>query len=83
MRLTDAISRQAAITEFSCCELTPDGGIDANYAIDFLERLPSAQPEHIKCRDCKKYDAHDHRCRWWNHGTNEAGWCYVAERREE
>lgn len=48
-----------------------------------VRNLPSAQPEHIKCRDCKKYDAHDHRCRWWNHGTNEAGWCYVAERREE
>jgi len=42
---SDCISRQAAITEFSCCELTPDGGIDANYAIDFLKQLPSAQPE--------------------------------------
>lgn len=52
MRLTDAISRQAAITEFSCCELTPDGGIDANYAIDFLERLPSAQP-NLKGARCE------------------------------
>lgn len=43
----DTISRQAAITEFSCCELTPDGGIDANYAIDFLKQLPSAQPEPL------------------------------------
>jgi hypothetical protein len=42
---SDTISRQAAITEFSCCELTPDGGIDANYAIDFLKQLPPAQPE--------------------------------------
>ena len=40
----DCISRQAVIAEFSCCELTPDGGIDANYAIDFLEQLPPAQP---------------------------------------
>ena len=39
----DPISRHAAIAEFSCCELTPDGGIDANYAIDFLEQMPSAQ----------------------------------------
>lgn len=36
------ISRQAAIAEFSCCELTPDCGIDANYVIDFLEQMPSA-----------------------------------------
>jgi len=49
----DIISRQAAITEFSCCELTPDGGIDANYAIDFLKHLPSAQPEQrwIPCSE--------------------------------
>jgi len=40
----DLISRQAVIAEFNCCELTPDGGIDANDAIDILERLPSAQP---------------------------------------
>jgi hypothetical protein len=43
----DLISRQAAIAEFTCCELTPDGGIDANYAIDFLNQLPSAQPEPL------------------------------------
>jgi hypothetical protein len=43
--MNDLISRHAAIAEFSCCELTPDGGIDANYAIDFLKQLPSAQPE--------------------------------------
>jgi hypothetical protein len=34
---------QVAIEEFDRCEYTPDGGIDANYAIDFLKRLPSAQ----------------------------------------
>lgn len=49
---TDTISRQAAIAEFSCCELTPDGGIDANYAIDFLKQLPSAQPEQTDCEYC-------------------------------
>lgn len=46
--MSDLISRQAAIAEFSCCELTPDGGIDANYAIDFLEQLPPVQPERKK-----------------------------------
>jgi len=45
MNVGDIISRQAAIKEFSCCELTPDGGIDANCAIDLLNQLPSAQPE--------------------------------------
>ena len=59
----DTISRQAAITEFSCCDLTPDGGIDVNDAIDFLKRMPSAQAERTgrwinvsdgkcKCSEC-------------------------------
>ena len=43
--MDDLISRQAAIKEFDCCELTPDGGIDVNYAIDFLNQLPPAQPD--------------------------------------
>ncbi|MBO6208419.1 MAG: hypothetical protein J6O73_16020 [Lachnospiraceae bacterium] len=47
MNVGDIISRQAAIKGFDCCELTPDGGIDVNYAIDFLNQLPSAQPLEV------------------------------------
>lgn len=52
--MDDLISRQAVIKEFNCCELTPDGGIDVNYAIDFINQLPSAQPE--KCEDCGNFN---------------------------
>lgn len=64
--MDDTISRAAAIAEFSCCELTPDGGIDANYAIDFLKQLPSAQPERKTGR--------------WIYGENDGqdGW-YCSE----
>lgn len=55
----DTISRQAAITEFSCCELTPDGGIDANYAIELLKQLPSAQPKVVRCKDCNHWMPYD------------------------
>lgn len=59
----DSISRQLAIDEFNCCELTPDGGIDANHAIDVLKQLPSAEPQrktgkwiqsasHYYCSEC-------------------------------
>jgi Zn-finger nucleic acid-binding protein len=41
--MDDLISRQAAIKEFDSCETTPDGGIDVNYAIDFLNQLPSVE----------------------------------------
>ena len=63
----DTISRQAAITEFSCCELTPDGGIDANYAIDFLKQLPSAQPE---CEDAVPRASVEYICRKNTVSTN-------------
>jgi len=95
--MQDLISRQAAIEEFSCCELTPDGGIDANYAIDFLKQLPSAQPEVIRCKDCKHFE-YDHPyviqgvpvlghevCNAWGNGckTDENGYCFLAERRTD
>lgn len=65
----DCISRAAAIKEFNCCELTPDGGIDVNYAIDFLNQLPSA---HLHPRlDCQDYDREKDICK-------SNGWC--AER---
>ena len=63
----DTISRQAAITEFSCCELTPDGGIDANYAIDFLKQLPPAQPW---CEDAVPRTSVEYICRKNTVSTN-------------
>lgn len=48
VRNGELISRQAIIAEFACCELTPDGGIDVNYALDFIKELPSVQPRKGK-----------------------------------
>ena len=80
----DVISRQAAIAEFSCCELTPDGGIDANYAIDFLKQLPSAQPEIIRCRNCKFASGDSRICMKFGHSPiGELDFCAWAERRTD
>ena len=87
--MSDLISRQSAIEEFSCCELTPDGGIDANYAIDFLKQLPSAQPELVRCKDCMHYleDSYGEdewvMCRRTNLYTDGDKYCAWAERKEE
>jgi hypothetical protein len=86
--MDDAISRQVAIDAVETIghiATMPDGDkcIRRSAVKYTLSMLPSAQPEIIHCRECKEYCANDHRCRWWNHGTNEAGWCYGAERREE
>ena len=82
--MNDLISRQDAINEVvNWLKERMTDGKNGKPLTDRLKDLPSVQPEIIRCRDCKEYYAHDHRCRWWNHGTNKAGWCYVAERREE
>ena len=44
---------------------------------------PSAQPEIIQCKDCTKYDKHDHRCKHWNHGVVVNDFCSRAERRTD
>jgi hypothetical protein len=50
---------------------------------DYFHKLTSAQPEIIRCKDCKKYDMHDHRCKHWNHGVVVMDWCSKAERRTD
>ena len=25
--------------------------------------------EVVRCGDCERYDSHDHRCEYWNHGV--------------
>ena len=67
----DAISRQDAI----------DAMGKVQWAKVRLMELPSAQPELIRCADCKHYDTHDHRCKWWNHGVVVMDYCSRAERR--
>lgn len=46
---------------------------------------PSAQPvdavEVVRCKDCKKYDTHDHRCKYWNHGVVVMDYCNKGERK--
>lgn len=43
----------------------------------------TAQPEIVRCEDCKHYDTHDHRCKVWNHGVIMMGFCHKGEREEQ
>lgn len=56
-----------------------------------IEALPSAEPEIIRCKDCK-WCAEDYYtdgnapcliCKNWDGGTDADGFCYEAERRTE
>lgn len=57
--MSDLISRQAAI---DAIEITPfDDYGDYMRARELIEQLPSAQPEIIRCKDCKWYGRVDKR----------------------
>jgi hypothetical protein len=75
--MSDLISRQAAINVVK--------GIDRSF-VKYIEELPSAQPEIIRCKDCK----HNPKLSWFgcpmSHLSEaqrpETAWCWKAERRE-
>ena len=94
---TDTISRQAAIdalAEDMPSAYTPDGSHPADdgifmaqeiYAdcIQTLKELPSAQPEIIRCRECKFASGDSRICMKFGHSPiGELDFCSFAERRE-
>ena len=91
--MNDLISRQAAIYAFGLSEKTRKYGGDHSgydtrmlYEIqDVLEGLPSAQPEIIRCKDCKHWysDADTGMaCEFTNLSQPEDGFCNWAERKD-
>ena len=83
----DLIDRQAAIDA-----LKPCAGV-GNRALDKLRALPSVEPEIVRCKDCRHFEADIMANPWgvcchdgWvdghsGHEVSESGWCYRAERR--
>ena len=78
----DLISRQAAIDAIR-------GEIEINgysHVVDVLEQLPSAQPEIIRCKDCKFYrqeiDMCDEPYSTAHNVVHEDDFCSKAERKE-
>lgn len=66
-------------------EITLESAIDYLHSIGWMQEhdrimVESAQPEIVRCRGCKHYDTHDHRCKVWNHGVIVNGFCYKGER---
>lgn len=89
LKALDCISRRAAIDAVSkynfdfpqymerfVTELRDAMKADLKHDI---KALPSAQPEIVLCIDCKRYDTHGHRCKFWNHGVTGVDWCSKSE----
>ena len=80
--MQDLISRQAAIDAIR-------GEIEINgysHVVDVLEQLPSAQPEIIRCKDCKfcrqEIDMCDEPYSTAHNVVHEDDFCSKAERKE-
>ncbi len=89
----DLIERQAAIDKFKPwlnVKGYSEGELNMLKAILYeLRSLPSAQPEIIRCRDCKHSEhwyRDKRRCFLWHEAgidVFEDGYCNYAERRED
>ena len=80
--MQDLISRQAAIDAIR-------GEIEINgysHVVDVLEQLPSAQPELVRCKDCKFYRQEIDMCAepysTTHNVVHEDDFCSIAERKE-
>ena len=73
--MDDLISRQAAIDAINC-DITITGRQNAELVAatigsfaDRIKALPSAQPDIIRCKDCK----------WWDRYNDYKGYCMAAK----
>ena len=86
--MEDLISRQDAIEAVQNRHMMLNK--EKVLLINDLEKLPSAQPEIVRCKDCKymteHYDTDGNvpywTCSEWDSGTDYDGFCHYAERRD-
>lgn len=83
-KLGPMINKQKAIHAICCDGLRLERGgalivtisTAKQWAIDVIDKVPGAL---ICCKECKKYDTHNHRCKHWNHGVDAMDWCSRGE----
>lgn len=92
MQKDDVIYRQDAIDAIFEAFSTGDEGADRYIAEKILADLPSAQPEIIRCKDCKHYQFANNRafgmpvkmCEWFGFDdVDDYDFCSRAERKEK
>lgn len=99
--MDDVISRQQAIDAANRTDYrgltVEDVKKVTDAVVEELKALPSAQPDIIRCKDCKHFE-YDHPyiiqgipvlghevCNAWGDGckTDENGYCFMAERKTD
>jgi len=85
---TDCISRQQAIDAVKSrktAEQCKEGEVrnwTVDACVDMIRKLPSAQPEIIRCKDCKHWDGVD-TCDVIDAPVWDNDFCSMAERRTD
>ena len=76
----DLISRKAVIdAHYEYCNKHPDAGFPV-WSLKILEDLPSAQPEIVRCKDCKHYIKSESYCDYLGITISDYDFCSFAER---
>lgn len=86
--MNDLISRQVAIDGFYEMASDTDHLCTVADYVKFLESMTSAQPEIIRCKDCKHRDPEDKKCDCghdiiWQLPRGDNWYCADARRRTE
>ena len=80
MTKDDLISRQALLESIE--RISVKGNVlDDDWIYRFVQEFPSAEPEIIRCKDCKYYKENTMVCS--RYGLEDDDYCSWAERREE
>ena len=89
----DSISRRKAfeyfVTLWECIGTIMDRDEWEDVCMTTANEIPSAQPEIIRCKDCKWVEHYgidgnaSYWCKNWDGGTDADGFCYEAERRTD
>ena len=84
--MDDLISRQAAIDAILAFTNTPNGysdTYDKAMIISTLKDVPSAQPEIIRCKDCKHFAGEGMYCAFDIIVPYDNFYCYHGERKDD
>ena len=77
--LCDTVCQYSKVQRSVMCGSCPLGG-----ACDVVDNAPTVDAEPvIRCKDCRFYNTHDHRCVRMNHGFKDDFFCSWGERKDE
>ena len=88
MRLIDGDALIEAHYDY-CNKHHDETAVFYGWSMRLMKEAPSAQPEIIRCKDCKHYTPIKRTDRWWCRceeglwSSNEDDFCSYAERRED